>query len=92
MCYTLISRIREPPVDMIVIEVIGEHILDGCPAIVTMDNNELEGYSHKINNVVDKPSCLAARHPVYVSDDSSFTNLSFLHRDPIQLFMGKHHL
>ena len=69
MRHTLVSRIGEPSANMIIIEIIGEHILDGCPVIVAMDDDELEGYSHKINNVVDEPPGLAARHSMHVSDD-----------------------
>ena len=91
MCHTLVSRIREPSANMIIIEIIGEHIFDGCPVIVAMDDDQLKGYSHKIDNVVDKPPGLAARHPMHVSDDSGFSGPFFLHRDPAQLFICKHH-
>lgn len=72
VCYTLVTRIRELFIDMIVAEVLCQHLLYGGSVIVSVDYDKLEGCSDNIDDIVDEPSGFVALHAVYVSSDTDF--------------------
>lgn len=55
--------------NVIVAEIICQHIFDCSPVVVSMDDDQLEGYTNGIYDVVDEAMCLIAFHSMYISYD-----------------------
>ena len=66
MSYALVTWIRELFINMIVAEVLSQHLLYGSSVIVSVDDDKLEGSTHDVDDIVDEPSGFVALHAMYI--------------------------
>lgn len=69
MSYTLVVRIWELFINMIVAEVLCQQLFYGGSVIISVDDDKLEGHAHDIDDIVDEPSGFVAFHTVNISSD-----------------------
>lgn len=56
--------------DMGVVEILGQHVLDGGSVVVAVNDDQTERNSNKVDDVVDETPCLVTGHPVDICGDS----------------------
>ena len=48
--------------NMVVAEVLSQHIFNGSSVIISVDDGQLEGYAHGIDDIVDEAPSLITPH------------------------------
>ncbi len=60
-------------INMVVAEILSQHLFYGSSVIVSVDADKLEGSAHNIDDVVNEPSGFITFHAVYVGSNLNFS-------------------